>query len=327
MTITERTLKMVLATLLSIYIANLFQLEHALAAGIIAILSLLDTKRASFITAFKRLLSTAAAFLIASIVFHFLGFTVTAFGLYLIFYVPLAYRFDLQSGIAPCSVLVTHFIGAGSIGLMWQLNGFLLMFIGASGALLLNLWMPSYKSELEENKAKFEEQFRLIFKGISKRLLGEELEFVLSDKVEEVEKLLSETKVKALAEYDNQLFNKVDYNIRYLQMREQQLTLVKKMIRSLENITLGSVQSRILAELFRDTANQLNEKNTGVNLLSNISELYKLFRQSALPETREEFENRAFLFQLLHDIEDLIDVKRTFFLNEETISLNKKEAS
>lgn len=327
MTIKERTVKMVLATLLSIYIANFLQLEHPLAAGIIAILSLLDTKRASFITAFKRLLSTIIAFLIASLVFYFFGYRVLAFGLYLILYVPVAYRFDLQSGIAPCSVLVTHFISAGSIGLMWQLNGFLLMFIGAAAALLFNLWMPSYKNKLEVDKVKIDEQLKLILKGISTRLLVEDLEYDLSDKLKAIERLITLTKGKALADYDNQLFRKDDYHIRYLQMREQQLVLVKKMIRSLQSIDLGTKQSAILADLFKETSDQLNEKNTGLVLLENITVLYKQFRQSELPKTREEFESRAFLFQLLHDLEDLIEVKRAFFVKEDFVENREKVTS
>ncbi|MCC5896272.1 MAG: aromatic acid exporter family protein [Alkalibacterium sp.] len=317
MTIKIRTAKMVLATLLSIYIANLLQLEHTLAAGIIAILSLLDTKRASFVTAFKRLLSTLTAFMIASIVFCFVGFTIPAFAIYLMFYVPIAYRFDLQVGIAPCSVLVTHFIGAASIALAWQVNGLLLMFIGASSALLFNSWMPSSKSELEESKVSIDENLRVILRAISTLLFGRELDIKLGTKITQVEKMIEHTKNTALIDYDNQLFRKNDYSIRYLQMRQQQLVLIKKMSFSLQHVTLGTVQSRILAELFFDTAEQLNEKNTGLLLLSNIATLYKEFRQSELPKTREEFESRAYLFQLLHDVEELIEVKRAFFTDKE----------
>lgn len=325
MTIKERTVKMVLATLLSIYVANIFQLEHALAAGIIAILSLLDTKRASFITAFKRLLSTIAAFMIASLVFYFLGFTVVAFGVYLLLYVPVAYKFDLQVGIAPCSVLVTHFMGANSIGVQWQINGFLLMFIGALAALLLNLWMPSYKTELEKSKIEIEESLRIILKGISDRLLGHDLDFNLQIEVKGLENKIEYAKSKALNDYDNQLFKKNEYSISYLQMRQQQSILIKKMIHSLQYINLGTEQSKILAALFYETAEQLNEKNTGLLLLENITLLYKQFRLSELPKTREEFESRAFLFQLLRDAEELIEVKRLFFVKEASYHNQKND--
>lgn len=319
MSIKHRTVKMVLATLLAIYAADFLQLDHTLAAGIIAILSLLDTKRASFITAFKRVASTVTAFLIASVVFYLAGFTVTAFGLYLIIYIPVAYHFDLQSGIAPCSVLVTHFIGAGSISWSWQLNGFLLMTIGATSALLLNLWMPSHKGELAESKRQVDESIRLILKGISDRLSGKDLTVKLTDQVREAEDLISEAKAQALKDYDNQLFHKNDYSLKYVQMRGQQLASIRKMLHSLQNSGLGSEQARILAELFNSTSEQLNEKNTGLSLLENITDLYRTFRQSRLPKSRAEFESRAYLFMLLNNIEEFIEIKRSFFVREGSV--------
>lgn len=314
MSIVERTVKLVLATLLSILAAQFFQLEHTLAAGIIAILSLLDTKRASFITAFKRMLSTLAAFAIASAVFYIMGFTVWAFGLYLVVYIPVAYFFDLQIGVAPASVLVTHFIGAQSIALTWQLNGLALMFIGAAGALLFNLWMPSHLSELEESKTEIDNMLRYVLKVISFKLAGADPSDRLKEQLIELEEQLIDSKKKALNEYDNQLFNKDDYIVRYLEMRQMQINILKRMLYSLQNITLETKQALILADLFKETAEQLNEKNTGLALLEKISLLYRDFRKSALPKSRDEFENRAFLFQLLHEVEAFIEVKRQFFV-------------
>ncbi|WP_462224895.1 aromatic acid exporter family protein [Alkalibacterium sp.] len=317
MSIRERTIKMVLATLLSIFAAQVFQLEHALAAGIIAILSLLDTKRASFITAVKRTASTVAAFLIATIVFYIMGFTVWAFGVYLAVYVPVAYKFDLQIGIAPASVLVTHFMGANSIALVWQINGMGLMLLGAAGALIINLWMPSYLSELEESKEQIDDKLRYILKVISFKLAGENPSDRLKELLYDLENQLVDSKQKALNEYDNQLFNKEDYIVRYLEMRQIQINILKRMLYSLQNITLETSQAHTLAELYKETAEQLNEKNTGLALLEKISLLYREFRKSDLPKNRDEFENRAVLFQLLHEIEAFIEIKRQFFVEGE----------
>lgn len=314
MSIGERTVKLVLATLLSILVAQFFQLEHTLAAGIIAILSLLDTKRASFITAFKRMLSTLAAFIIASAVFYLMGFTVWAFCVYLAIYIPVAYYFDIQIGVAPASVLVTHFIGAESIALVWQLNGLALMFIGALAALLLNLWMPSQLSELQKSKAEIDDRLRYVLKVISFKLTGANPSDRLRELLIELEEQLVASKKKALNEYDNQLFNKEDYLVRYLEMRQMQINILKRMLYSLQNITLETKQARILADLFKETAEQLDEKNTGLALLEKISMLYRDFRKSDLPKSRVEFENRAFLFQLLHEVEAFIEVKRQFFV-------------
>ena len=143
MSLTQRTFRITLAALFSIVLANYMGLENAMSAGIIAILSILDTRLETLKTALARLLSTILAFIIASVVFSVVGFSIYSFGIYLAIYIPLAYLGKVDAGLAPCSVLVTHFILAESISWHWQLNGFLLMLIGLSFALLFSLWIPS----------------------------------------------------------------------------------------------------------------------------------------------------------------------------------------
>lgn len=315
MTIKIKTIKIVLATLISILIAQVLNLEYPLAAGIIAILSVLDTKIESIKTAIARMGSTLLAFAVASVVFYLLGYSVWTFSLYLLIYVPIAYRFDLQSGIAPCSVLVTHFVTAQSIAMYWQINGLLIMAIGATIAILLNLWMPSYEKDLNENVRFIEEELRRFLKSVHAYLLGDTDQNELTLKARRLTELLHETEKIALLDYENQITNRSDYYIRYTQMRVQQVDLLKVMIQTLTMVKLETEQNKVLAGLFNEISDQLHEKNTGLALLEHISALYRYFRRSELPKTREEFESRASLFQILRDIERFIEIKRDFFVS------------
>ena len=314
MTIKLKTIKIVLATLISIVIAQLLSLEYPLAAGIIAILSVLDTKKESITTAFQRLASTLVAFFIASVIFYLFGFSVLTFSLYLLFYVPVAYRYNLQSGIATCSVLVTHFVTAGSIAVYWQINGLLLMGIGAAVAILFNLWMPSYEEDLNQKVELIEEELRQFLSLFYSYLMGEAAHRALNAKARSLASLIDETETIALMDFENQLVNNSDYYIKYVQMRERQLDLLRVMIENITAVRLETDQNTALAELFDEISKQLHEKNTGLSLLERISVLYRHFRQSKLPETREEFESRAILFQILRDIERFIEIKRDFFI-------------
>lgn len=314
MKISEKTVKIVLATVLSILIAQFLQLENPLAAGIIAILSVLDTKKESLMTASARILSTIVAFIIATIVFYFMGFTVWAFGIYLIIYVPIAYRFHLEDGIAPCSVLVTHFMIAGSTSFFWQVNGLLLMTIGALMAVGFNLWMPSQKQVLDQRIEKIEEEMRIILKLLGEQLVEETENQQLIKQIRKASTLIKETEGLALTEYNNQLLKKDDYYIKYTQMRDSQLDIMKKMASNVCNIDLRTEQNAILSKVFEDIAEQFHESNTGVELLERLALLYKEFRQSELPKTRHEFESRAILFQLLNDIDEFLQLKKAFFI-------------
>lgn len=316
MKVSEKTIKIVVSTVLSILIAQLLQLENPLAAGIIAVLSVLDTKKESLLTAFARMMSTIVAFIIATIVFYFMGFTVWAFGVYLVIYVPVAYRFHLEDGIAPCSVLVTHFMIAGSTSLYWQVNGLSIMAIGALMAVGLNLWMPSQKQVLDNKVSEIEEEMRTILRYLSVQLVEETENKKLINHIRTADSLIKRTEEMALTEYNNQLLTKEDYYIRYTQMRNKQLDMMKKMATNVCDIDLRTEQNTILSEVFEDIANQFHETNTGITLLENIALLYKDFRQSELPKTRSEFESRAVLFQVLNDIDEFLQLKKNFFVGQ-----------
>ncbi|WP_373850024.1 aromatic acid exporter family protein, partial [Jeotgalibaca porci] len=91
MSLPLRTFKIAAAAFIAILIADSVGLSYAISAGIIAILSILDTNKSSFLTGIQRVISTVLALFIAAVLFYFLGFEVYVFALYLLIYVPLAY--------------------------------------------------------------------------------------------------------------------------------------------------------------------------------------------------------------------------------------------
>ena len=69
----------------------------------------------------------------------------------------------------------------------------------------------------------------------------------------------------------------------------------------------------ILAQLFKKTAQQLSQENPAQDLLDDITQYLAIFRERPLPKTREEFETRATLLQLLRDLENFIQIKVDFY--------------
>ena len=150
MSLTLRTIRISVSAMLAIMVAMIIGVENPLAAGIIAILAVLNTRLQTVKRAFEYFFSTILAFTIATAIFLIFDFSVYSFGIYLAIYVPLAYTLKVDAGIAPCSVLVTHFIIAGSVSWQWHLNGLLIMVIGLVFALLANFWNPSYTKHLDD---------------------------------------------------------------------------------------------------------------------------------------------------------------------------------
>lgn len=317
MSVVQRTIRITVSALLANIVAFWIGLENPYAAGIIAILAVLNTQKETIERAKEYTISTVIAFITATIVFLIFGFSYYSFAVYLVIYVPFAYYLGVEAGIAPCSVLVTHFLIAGSVSINWQINGLSIMLIGLFFALVANFWIPSYTKELERLVNDIEKQMSLILFLIERQLLENQAnrnrvhaELIdLCKKITKLEKL-------ALFEFENSQFSKdsKDYYIRYGQMRKSQYVILKGMNEDLTNVKPNTDENRILASMFSETAEQLDESNTGVELLTKISHLYRVYRDSELPKTREEFESRAVLYNVLTDFEKFLAVKRDFYL-------------
>lgn len=131
--------------------------------------------------------------------------------------------------------------------------------------------------------------------------------------LDELDDQLEKYRQVVYAEFDNQLLDQSTYNIRYFDMRSEQVTILKYMATNLGLCALPTSENKILAGLFFLTAAQLHEQNTGIYLMEDIDSLLQSFRESELPATRAEFENRAILFQLLNDFRRFIQTKKIFY--------------
>lgn len=141
MSLIERTIKMLLATMAAIFLASQLQLSYAISAGIIALLGVLDTRKSSLIVARNRLLSFFLAFAVAVSLFALFGFGLLSLGLYLALTIPLLYQLKIEAGLVPITVLVTHLMSEQRIDLSILLNELLLFLIGTGLALLLTaIW-------------------------------------------------------------------------------------------------------------------------------------------------------------------------------------------
>lgn len=312
MSLLQRTIKLVLATVIAIWLADLFGLVYTTSAGIIAILSVLDTRRSSFKIARQRFFSALLAMTIASALFAIFGYNLPVIALYMGLYVPLAYRFGLESGIPPITVLVLHLYLEKSIAITLLWNELALFLIGAGVALVFNLYMPSKQKEIDDYHIKVEDKLKEIllrFHGFLLKGDGTN-EAVL---VNELDHLLHQAQELVYLDHNNHLFHQTNYQVHYFDMRMEQSKLLRQMAINVNSCQLESRESVILAHLFYATAEQLSQENPAKTLLEDISDFREVFRNRPLPQTREEFETRAVLFQLLNDMERFIQLKVDFY--------------
>ena len=316
MSITQRTLKLVLATCFACLLAYFFDLSSAVSAGIIAILSLSDTRRSTIKLARNRLFSTLLALLVGVIAFQLTGYHIWSFGLYLAIYVPLAYKLGWEIGITPSSVLVSHLLIQQTTSPALLLNELLLFIIGTGFALLVNLYMPSREKDIQHYHTLVEEKLRDILLRLAyylKRGDGRNQ----AQLVNELDQLLEEALKLVYLDHSDHLFHQTDYHIHYFGMRQRQTRILRNMAQ------LAASESLIVAQLFSKTANQLSQTNPANDLLNDIESYLQVFRNRSLPKTREEFETRATLLQLFRELEHFIQIKVDFYNRYSDSNSNK----
>ncbi|HFI0343953.1 TPA: aromatic acid exporter family protein [Streptococcus suis] len=312
MSLSLRTIKLIFATVLAIYLATALGLSYATAAGIIAILSVLDTRKSSFKMARNRLFSTLLAMTIAVLTFTLFGFGIWTLGIYLALYVPLAYRFNWEAGIAPSTVLVTHLLLEQDISLIFLGNELTLFLIGAGLALLFNLYMPSQEKQIQAYHDQVEDLLKQILLRFEAFLLNGDgrNEAAL---ITQLDKTLEEALKVVYLDRHNQLFQQTNYQVHYFEMRAAQNKILRTMAGNINKCLLEGRENVILSSLFERAAQQLSRENSAKELLLDIELFHATFRERPLPQTREEFETRATLFQLLHDMEAFIRLKVDFY--------------
>ena len=312
MSITQRTAKLILATCLACFLAYFLDLSSAVSAGIIALLSLSDTRRSTLKLARNRLFSMLLALAIGVLAFQLTGFHIWSFGLYLALYVPLAYKMGWEIGITPSSVLVSHLLVQESTSPALLLNEVLLFLIGTSFALLVNLYMPSREKAIQNYHLQVEEKLKdilLRFKYYLSRGDGRNR----AQLVDELDELLDEALKLVYLYHSDHLFHQTDYHIHYFEMRQRQSRILRNMAQQINTCHLAASESLILAQLFSKIAVQLSQTNPAHDLLDDIERYLQVFRNRSLPKTREEFETRATLLQLLREAETFIQVKVDFY--------------
>ncbi|MDQ8758652.1 aromatic acid exporter family protein [Streptococcus ruminantium] len=313
MPIFQRTIKLILATVLATYLADWLGLAYATSAGIIAILSVLDTRKSSFKMAGNRLFSTLLALTIASLTFVLFGFDIWTLTIYLAFYVPIAYHFGWEAGIAPSTVLAVHLLLEQNISFSFLGNELALFLLGTGLALLFNnLYMPSQEQNIEAYHAQVEDLLKQILLRFESFLLNGDGRNE-AQLINQLDLTLEKALKVVYLDRHNQLFQQTNYQVHYFEMRAAQNKILRTMAGNINKCLLEGRENIILASLFERVAQQLSRENSAKELLLDIELFHTTFRERPLPQTREEFETRATLFQLLHDMEAFIRLKVEFY--------------
>lgn len=308
----SKVFKMALSATIAIIISNYIGLQFGVTAGIISILSIQDTKKEALLIGGRRIITLALAILLSFVLYVHLGNNPIVFGLFLLIFIPITQILKMSEGMVPGAVLSTHLLTSSNINVSWIINEAKLALIGIGVALVFNLITVSLEDEFEKNRARIEDCYRAMLSDMAVSLITQAVPTYEQKILLEVEELINKSKNMAHAINNNHLLKKNDYYINYIDMRIMQLDAMKRMKRHFSRFYMTYDQTKILSEFTNEVAMNIREDNDCLELIGKLNLLRQDYAKMELPKNRNEFENRAVLFQFLNDLEDFLVVKKEF---------------
>ncbi len=321
---------------IAILLAESFGLLYSPSAGIITLLTIQNTKKDTLKIALKRFQAFVLAVIVAYVSFTVSGYTPVAFGGFVFLFVALCILFKLQDGIAMNAVLMTHFLIEKNMSFGLIINEICILAIGMAIGIGLNLFMVSNKKRIQQEQLFLEEDIKESLQGLSEMLKEKEVYRpgveIVQEKVDNstyqffdfkpIEKKLNRLLKSAYEEAGNTILTDTRYLLSYLEMRKLQVNVLKDIMCSIAGIPVALRQTYPVAEFIESIAASFHERNNAIELLKELEELKEHFRKEELPVTREEFEYRAALLQILKELEYFLWLKRNFIKELEEKNMN-----
>lgn len=306
-----RTLKTAIGAPVAISIAQLLGVTNFASAGIITILCIQPSRKKSFLSAWNRFLCCIIASIYSFVFFETLGYNPIVVGLMLTVFIPTTVFLNISQGITTSSVIIFNLYSASYLNFTFLFDQFFLIVVGIGTGLLLNFYMPSLDKQLKAKRKKLEENFQVILLEIALYIRDKNKAWS-GKEITECEELLEEASELVERDRENHLLRENHPYYEYFEMRRGQFELLKQMLPLVTKLPNKYSISEKVAQFFEDLSQAVHPGNTASIYLDALEELRKEFDQEDLPTSQDEFETRANLFRLLHDIEEYLLLKSSF---------------
>lgn len=311
MKIGYRTIKTAIGTPLAISLAQLAGVTNIVSAGILTILCIQPSRKKSFESAWHRFLASLLAIVFSIVFFELVGYTPFGMFVLLMLFIPTTVFLKIEKGIMTSTVITINLYVLGSIEFVFIKEQIILIFIGIGVGLLMNLYMPSADDKLKKEQLKLEENFQTILKEMAIYIREGNMDWD-GKEFSETEDILKNAMKLVELDRENHLLTDKDSYYNYFNMRNSQFELLEKMLPLVTRIPEKDEVTSIVANFLEDLSESVHPGNTAILFLDELKELREKFHKSPLPQTHDEFESRASLYQLLYELEAYLNLKNRF---------------
>ncbi|MEB8067028.1 aromatic acid exporter family protein [Mammaliicoccus fleurettii] len=306
-----RTLKTALGMTLAVILSQLIGLDNYASSAILVVLCIKDTRIKSFEAAIYRFIACFIAIMIGSVFFTYLGSTPIILGIMVLLFIPVTVMVGVQEGIVTSCVIILHLYMAKTIDFHLIINEILLLIIGIGIALVMNMFMPSLDHKLNQYKRKIEDDF-IIITFVFSESLKDPNKKINTPSFDQVSQNIKKAKSLAFREVKNHFVRNENSYYHYFDMRQEQLSLLKRMKNLIESMQHSNHAHYLCSELMLDVSQNVQSKDYSLMRLHSLYEIKIKLQSIDLPRTHEELESIAALIQLLNEVEEYLLIKSQF---------------
>ncbi len=306
--------KTALGSSVAIYIAHILHLDYEISAGTIALLTIVTTKWETLKLSLFRMITLLITIVLAWVVFFHVGNEWVAYGIFVFLSVIICEMFGWGATLSVNAVIGAHFLTRLEFSRDFIINESLLVLIGITIAIVLNLFHVNEESRkaLVTDMRETEKNLQMILEELAVYLSGREPERDVWKEIRDLEEKLKQYIMDA-CEYQNNTFSShPGYYIDYFEMRMQQCNMLDNLHYEMTKIREMPVQAQIIADYIMYMKAYVIEKNFPDEQIKALHKIFEGMKQEPLPVSRPEFESRAILYHVLMDLEDFLLFKKKF---------------
>ena len=306
--------KIGLGSSIAIYIAQALDLEYAVSAGTVTLLTLMTSKWETIKLSIARLVTFITTVLMAWIIFPHISSMWIASGILVTLEVFIAETFGWRSTISVNAVVVVHLLTSQDFSAAAIGNEFLLVLIGVVLAVILNLFHGNvfHRREIVSDMRDTENRLQSILVHMSAYLSEGETQHNVWDDICALEERIRGY-IKSASEYQANTFQShPEYYISYFEMRYKQCQVLHNLNEEMVKIRSMPEQAVVIADYLLYLAEYVIEINHPTPQITRLDEIFEEMRSGEPPKSSDEFEDRALMYHILMDIQDFLAYKADF---------------
>ena len=299
---------------IAVFLARTLQLEYAVSAGTVTLLTLMTSRWETIRLSIARIATFAATVLVSWVIITHIDSMWVSYGLTLTVVVFMAEALGWRATISVNSVVVAHLLTDENFNAAAIQNELKLVLIGVTLALTLNLFYGNsyYKKRIVSDMRGTEQRLQTILRDLAAFLAGEEMEESVWDEICKLKDDIDSYRKQADEYQGNTFQSNPEYYIDYFDMRWKQCSILRNLYHELEKIRNLPTQAGIISDYLHYLSDYMLERNVPARQIERLHDIFEEMKSRELPRSEEEFENRAMLYHILMDIETFLNFKAEF---------------